>query len=106
MADRNQRRRTRRIIAACVFTSATLTALGLASCSLDLDESLIGRANEGGQDEASTIDNVVKEGGDGALPPINPEAGICAKDEDCKGTSGCLVAKCDVPRKACVFQVC
>lgn len=106
MADRTQRRRARRVAAACIFSAAGLAALGLASCSLGLDESLIGKVSEGGTDEASLLDQFVPEGGDGALPPLNPEAGICAKDEDCKGTAGCLVARCDVPRKACVFQVC
>jgi hypothetical protein len=106
MADRNQKRRTRRIVAAGFCSVAALTMLGIASCSLNLDEAQIGRVSEAGIDETSVVDTFVKEGGDGALPPINPEAGICAKDEDCKGTTGCFVAKCDVPRKACVFQVC
>ena len=106
MLDRNSRRRTHRAAAALFFGASGLGALGLASCSLGLDESLIGRATEAGSDEASLLDSFAGEGGDGALPPLNPEAGICTKDEDCKGTAGCLVAKCDVPRKACVFQVC
>lgn len=106
MAERNQRRRTRRVAVACVFAVAGVATLGLASCSLGLDESLIGRVSEGGIDEASTVDTFQREGGDGALPPLNLEAGICAKDEDCKGTTGCVVARCDVPRQACVFQVC
>jgi hypothetical protein len=91
--------------AACVLVPATL---GLASCSLGLDESLIGQQGEGGAgaDGNGPNETSVPEGGDGALPPIQPEAGICTKDEDCKGTAGCLTAKCDVPRKSCVFQVC
>jgi len=92
-------------LAACVLVPA---ALGLASCSLGLDESLIGREVESGLADALGIETStpVDGGGDGALPPIQPEAGICTKDEDCKGTAGCLTAKCDVPRKACVFAVC
>ena len=91
-------------VTACVVGPA---CMGLASCSLDLDEALLERASsEAGTPDVIQSDTFVAEGGDGALPPIQPEAGICAKDEDCKGTAGCLTAKCDVPRKACVLQVC
>ena len=104
----NQRKHTRRgrLVVAGVFAAGGIATIGLASCSLGLDESLIGRVAEGGVDESSVVDSFVVEGGDGALPPINPEAGVCTKDEDCKGTAGCLTARCDVPRKACVLQVC
>lgn len=92
-------------LAACVLVPATL---GLASCSLGLDESLIGREAEAGLLDGPLIETgpPVESGTDSALPPIQPEAGICAKDDDCKGTAGCLTARCDVPRKACVFDVC
>ena len=84
-----------------------MATLALASCSLGLDEGLIGqKADGGGTDTSTAADTFAPEGGDGALPPISPEAGICTKDSDCKGTGGCLTAKCDVPRKACVLQVC
>ena len=92
-------------VAACVLVPS---ALGLASCSLGLDESLIGREVEAGLTDAPVAETgpPVESGTDSALPPIQPEAGICTKDEDCKGTAGCLTAKCDLPRKACVFDVC
>ena len=90
------------VVTACLLSGALV---GLASCSLGLDEALIGQV-EGGAGDAVQADTAVAEGGDGALPPLSPEAGICSKDEDCKGTAGCLTAKCDVSRKACVFQVC
>ncbi len=106
MGSRMVRRPARRVVVASVCAASVLGLFGLASCSLGLDESLIGAAPDGAVDEASVIDQIVKEGGDGALPPINPEAGVCTKDEDCKGTMGCLAARCDVPRKACVLQVC
>ena len=107
MAPRVMKRPARRVIVAVVCSGSLLGLFGLASCSLGLDESLIGAAPDGGGvDEASVIDQVVREGGDGALPPINPEAGVCAKDEDCKAATGCLAARCDIPRKACVLQVC
>jgi hypothetical protein len=89
--------------AACIAGPASI---GLASCSLGLDEALIDRPSEAGAADVQTADTFVAEGGDGALPPIQPEAGVCTKDEDCKGTAGCLTAKCDIPRKACVLQVC
>lgn len=81
-------------------------SLALASCSLGLDESLIGQKVEAGVQDAVVTDTLVVEGGDGALPPLMPEGGLCTKDQDCKGTAGCFTARCDVPRKACVLQVC
>ncbi|MBX3192744.1 MAG: hypothetical protein KF819_37520 [Labilithrix sp.] len=81
-------------------------AMGIASCSLGLDESLIGSGLDGGADDTGAFDNAAPDGNDGAPPPLNPEGGICSKDEDCKGSGGCLLAKCDVPRQACVFHVC
>ncbi len=101
-----RRRRTRLVAIACIGTALGIATLGLASCSLGLDEGLIGQVGESGTGETSFADGFVPEGGDGALPPLNPEGGICGKDSDCKGSAGCLVAKCDLPRKACVFQVC
>ena len=96
-------RRAAIVGAACVVGPA---CIGLASCSLALDESLLDRRVEASTIDVQQPDVLVPEGGDGALPPIKPEAGVCAKDEDCKGTAGCLTAKCDVPRKACVLEVC
>ena len=97
----------KRAVLAVAVSVVGPACIGLASCSLDLDESLLDRASaEAGTADVVPSDTFVAEGGDGALPPIQPEAGICAKDEDCKGTAGCLTAKCDVPRKACVLQVC
>lgn len=95
--------------AALVALAIVLTpaSIGLASCSLGLDESLIGldRSEAGGSDSPGA-DALAAEGGDGALPPIQPEGGVCTKNEDCKGAGGCLTPKCDLPRKACVFDVC
>jgi hypothetical protein len=102
-SGRMRERRAAVVLSACVLGGVTL---GLASCSLGLDEALIGQVTEGGAGDVVQNDSPVAEGGDGALPPLTPEAGICTKDEDCKGAAGCLEAKCDVPRKACVFEVC
>lgn len=103
MRTRTREKRAAVVVTACLISGAMV---GLASCSLGLDEALIGQVAEGGAGDAVQADTAVAEGGDGALPPLAPEAGICTKDEDCKGTAGCLTAKCDVARKACVFQVC
>lgn len=103
MRIRKHDRRAAVVLTACVLGGATLA---LASCSLGLDEALIGKVSEAGSADVAQSDALVAEGGDGALPPLNPEAGVCTKDEDCKGTAGCLTARCDVPRKACVFEVC
>lgn len=103
MRSRKREKRAAIVLTACVLGGTTV---GLASCSLGLDESLIGQTVEGGAADVQQPDTAVAEGGDGALPPLSPEAGICTKDEDCKGTAGCLTARCDLPRKACVFEVC
>lgn len=105
-ASASQRRRAWRTAAVAAAIAGAAGSLTLASCSLDLDESLIGQAPETGASDVIVADTLVPEGGDGALPPIAPESGVCTRDEDCKGTSGCLAAKCDLPRKACVLQVC
>ncbi|MDB4945616.1 MAG: hypothetical protein JWP97_5150 [Labilithrix sp.] len=83
-----------------------LTGAAAASCSLGLDESLIGRGPDGAIADGALVDQAAADAGDGAPPPINPEGGTCTTDADCKGTSGCLTARCDVPRKACVLDVC
>jgi hypothetical protein len=82
--------------------------MALASCSLGLDESLIGRVDEAGAVDALVAETAmpVDGGSDGKLPPIQPEGGVCTQDSDCTGTAGCLTAKCDLPRRACVFDVC
>jgi len=81
-------------------------SLLVASCSLGLDESLIGREPDASAAETSTADTAQPDARDAAPPPLNPEGGVCEKDEDCKGTAGCVTARCDKPRKACVFHVC
>ncbi len=102
--------RTRKRIASRWITGPMLwgAAIGsLLSCSLGLDASLIDKANEeAGIDGSTDFEASAEDAGDGARPQPKPEAGICAKDEDCQGTEGCLTAKCDVPRGACVFNVC
>ena len=98
--------RRRTIILASALVTIASAAFGLASCSLGLDESLIGLESDGGLSDRDPVDATAGEGGDGALPPLNPEAGVCTNDKDCKGTTGCLAARCDTPRKACVLDVC
>ncbi len=103
-AARDKRRRLAIGVAASVLVPGLLA---LASCSLGLDESLIGHEVEAGLADSPVAEtSMTIEAGDSALPPIQPEAGVCTKDSDCKGGGGCLTAKCDVPRQACVFTVC
>jgi hypothetical protein len=87
------------------FAVATLVVAAAASCSLGLDESLLGQQADADVDGA-LVDSPGADGGDGAPIPPSPEGGICAKDEDCTTTHGCLTAKCDLLRSACVFPVC
>src|SRR5690606_6986726 len=61
--------------------------------------------------EAGVADVVVEDApeidaGDGGTTPGLPDAATCAKDEDCATTHGCLSGKCDLSRRACVFDVC
>lgn len=88
-----------------------LLALGLAStcavlaaCSLGLDEALLDRVADGGPvtnlPEASALLDGGSDAGSSGLPTT------CAKDEDCVSTNACLKGRCDLPRKACVFDVC
>lgn len=86
--------------------AALLGAAGAASCSLGLDESLIDRGVATPYDGGSSNDSggPDAQGSDGATPA--PEGGACTKDDDCKTTDGCLAARCDLSRKACVYDVC
>lgn len=80
-----------------------------ASCSLGLDESLIGQV-DGSAPLPST--NPVP---DTSTPETRPptEAGIdgaatetCAKDADCKSASACLKGRCDLSINRCSYDVC
>jgi len=93
----------RRVLAAAV--GPTLAALVVASCSLDLDESKIGRRDGGtigadgapiGPDDGS----VAFEGG-----PVGPPT-TCTTNDQCVTADGCLRGKCDLGRKVCVYDVC
>lgn len=82
------------------------TMLAAASCSLGLDESKIGAWKEAGAFDANVEDTGALDGGDSGPTPGLPDAATCTKDDDCKATHGCLKGKCDLSRKACVFDVC
>jgi hypothetical protein len=94
------------LASAVTVASVLATAAGIASCSLGLDESLIERAGQPADDGAPPGDSGAGDAKDGAPPPPTPEGGLCARDEDCKNEHKCLTAKCDLSRKACVFDVC
>lgn len=86
--------------------AALIGAAGAASCSLGLDESLIDRGVATPYDGASPGDSGGPDTADGDASPPSPEGGACAKDDDCKTSDGCLAARCDLSRKACVYDVC
>lgn len=82
------------------------TMLAAASCSLGLDESKIGAGQEAGVLDTNAPDTTAADAGDSGPTPGLPDAATCTKDDDCKATHGCLKGKCDLSRKACVFDVC
>jgi hypothetical protein len=77
------------------------------ACTLDLDESLIGKAPKDGGNVVTIGDanlpdgTVITESG----VPITPD-GTCTKDGDCVSANGCLLGKCDLTRKACAYDIC
>jgi hypothetical protein len=86
----------------CVAMLAALAGSGLAvSCSLDLDESKIGRRDGGPFSPDGPFDPRL----DGA---IDPDSGFlsstCTTNEDCVANDGCLRGKCD--RRRCIYDVC
>jgi len=89
-----------------VSLGLALGGLAAASCSLGLDESLIGRPADAGARADGSVDGSTPADDGGDASPPSPEAGTCAVDGDCAGTTGCLTARCDVSRKACVHDVC
>ncbi|MBX3224144.1 MAG: hypothetical protein KF795_26750 [Labilithrix sp.] len=94
-------------IALCLAALAVVAAG--ASCSLDLDESLIDKAKDAGlgpNDGAADNDGAPGDGGIDTGIPVGPDASACAKDDDCKTNHGCLKGKCDLSRKACAYDVC
>lgn len=86
---------------------AAITCGLVFACTLDLDESLI---SKGPRDGAPvTIGDVTLPDGtvisDSGVP-ITPDTVTCAKDGDCIATNKCLTPKCDLTRKACVYDIC
>jgi hypothetical protein len=87
------------------IAAAVLVAVA-ASCSLGLDESLIGAPDDGGVCDGAVSDVGPVDGGTDAPVVTVPDGGTCASDDECETTHGCLGAKCDLSRWACVFPVC
>lgn len=102
MGSPNRRARTWRLFVA-LFAASTAGAAA-ASCSLDLDEALLTPTPDASAPDASVEASV--DAGEDDAGVVIPDAGRCTKDEDCAAASGCLTSRCDVPRGACVFQVC
>src|SRR5437016_1393128 len=93
------KRRTTNVVTGFVALSGLAI---VASCSLDLDESLIGKDKDGGfapADGPSSDGDVT----DGGTETSTPNAPTCAVDADCVTTDGCLKGKCDPSRKTCVY---
>jgi hypothetical protein len=97
----------KRRVLACGALGGALAALTIFACSLGLDESKIGQVDAASPPvDAPAQETAVDAPSDGP-PPIMPEGGVCTKDEDCMGASDtCEKPRCDVPRKACVVDVC
>lgn len=84
-------------------------AAGLVfACTLDLDESLIGKAPKDGSGIVTIGDVNLPDGtvlSDSGVP-ITPDTVTCSKDGDCVSTNGCLTGRCDLTRKACAYDIC
>ncbi len=94
--------------AGVVAALATICVLAAgASCSLDLDESLIEKARDGGAGlgDAQTEDPGADGGVDTGIP-VGPDASACTSDDACTTNHGCLKGKCDLTRKSCTYDVC
>lgn len=85
--------------------AAVFTTLAAFACTLDLDEKLLSPPFEGGVSigDANLPDGtIITESG----VPIIPNAGACAKDEECVSANGCLKGRCDLTRRACAYDIC
>ena len=98
-----------RYVLVVVPAAAVLAAIG---CSLGLDATLIPGTVNGdastlsdspnGNGETSTSDAVADH-----ASMSSPDAGECAKDDDCKSTNACVTsAHCDPAQHVCVLDVC
>ena len=87
-----------------VTTGILLIAALAASCSIDLDESLIGRppATTPERDGGPVLPGI-DAGGDAGGPTTSVS---CSSDDACTTTDACLKGKCDLGRKTCVYDVC
>jgi hypothetical protein len=94
------KRRARLVLGSIV---ATLLAVA-ASCSLDLDESRIDQAADGGSLPDRNQGN--NDAGIDTGIPSSPDATACTDDGPCVATHGCLKGRCDLTRKRCVYDVC
>ncbi len=94
----------RALVAASV---GALGAFAIVACSLGLDESLIDKIDAGPLPTDAPAQEAALDAPSDGPPPIMPEGGVCTKDQDCMGASDmCVKPRCDVPRKACVVDVC
>jgi len=75
----------------------------VASCSLGLDETKIGAGPNATLPDRGTDSGTADVAVDAAPASVVQS---CAVDADCTSTNGCTKGKCDVARKACVYDVC
>lgn len=86
---------------------ALATSLVFA-CTLDLDESLIGKPpKDGGGVTLGDVNlpdgTIISESG---VPIVPSDAVNCTTDNDCPTTNGCLKGRCDQTRRACAYDIC
>lgn len=91
------------------FASAALLALAFpavllpASCSLGLDEAKIGDGGTASLPDRASGDASGEGIADATVPSVIQ---ACAVDGDCVAPNACAKGKCDLARKACVYDVC
>lgn len=91
-------------LAAVAVLAVALPALVLsASCSLGLDEAKIGDGGTANLPGRTNGDASGEQTLDATVPSA---VQACAADGDCVAPNACAKGKCDLARKACVFDVC
>jgi hypothetical protein len=95
--------------------AALLSGGAAASCSLGLDEGLIGQT-DGAPPPTTTTTTTVEPPTDGALPdaPVKPvdaaadsrAPSTCTRDADCVTSAICQKGRCDLAAKRCIYEIC
>lgn len=108
----------RRSFRAVLFlaASAVPVALGIAACSLGLDEAKLGQVVPSAVDAAEAeavapADTVDAQRPDDVQQPVDAPApvgdgGACVTDKDCVSSHPCLRGRCDSETRSCLFNIC